>query len=73
MNVQSARQEAAERVAFRIIPQSHAEKPAISVVGLGYVGAVSMACLSHLGFRMVGVDLLRGKIEAVRAGLSPIV
>ena len=32
-------------------------KPAISVIGLGYVGAVSMACLSHLGFRMVGVDV----------------
>lgn len=73
MNVQSARQEAAERVAFRIIPQSHAEKPAISVVGLGYVGAVSMACLSHLGFRMVGVDVSREKVEAVRAGVSPIV
>lgn len=49
------------------------EKPSISVVGLGYVGAVSMACLSHLGFRMVGVDVSREKVNAIRAGESPIV
>ena len=48
-------------------------KPAISVIGLGYVGAVSMACLSHLGFRMVGVDVSREKVEAIKEGRSPIV
>lgn len=50
-----------------------ASKPAISVIGLGYVGAVSMACLSHLGFRMVGVDISSEKVEAINAGRSPIV
>ncbi len=48
-------------------------KPAISVVGLGYVGAVSIACLSKLGFRMLGVDVTPTKIEAIKAGRSPIV
>jgi GDP-mannose 6-dehydrogenase len=48
-------------------------KPAISVIGLGYVGAVSMACLSHLGFRMVGVDISSEKVDAIKAGRSPIV
>ena len=48
-------------------------KPAISVIGLGYVGAVSMACLSHLGFRMVGVDISREKVDAIKEGRSPIV
>jgi UDP-glucose/GDP-mannose dehydrogenase family, NAD binding domain len=48
-------------------------KPSISVIGLGYVGAVSMACLSHLGFRMVGVDISREKVDAIGAGVSPIV
>ena len=50
-----------------------ARRPAISVIGLGYVGAVSMACLSHLGFRMVGVDVSREKVEAIGEGRSPIV
>jgi GDP-mannose 6-dehydrogenase len=48
-------------------------KPAISVVGLGYVGAVSMACLAHLGFRMVGVDISHDKVRAIKEGRSPIV
>jgi len=48
-------------------------KPAISVIGLGYVGAVSMACLAHLGFRMVGVDVSLEKVRAIKEGRSPIV
>ncbi|MFY0679466.1 MAG: UDP-glucose/GDP-mannose dehydrogenase family protein [Thalassovita sp.] len=48
------------------------EKPAISVVGLGYVGAVSVACLSGLGHRMVGVDVDATKIAQISAGQSPI-
>ncbi len=48
-------------------------KPAISVIGLGYVGAVSMACLAHVGFRMVGVDISLDKVRAIKEGRSPIV
>lgn len=58
----------AEPVGLRVIE----EKPAISVVGLGYVGAVSTACLSSLGHRVVGVDLDPTKIAQIGAGLSPI-
>ena len=47
--------------------------PSISVIGLGYVGAVSMACLAHLGFRMVGVDVSLEKVRAIKEGRSPIV
>ena len=47
--------------------------PSISVIGLGYVGAVSMACLAHLGFRMVGVDVSHDKVRSVKEGRSPIV
>jgi GDP-mannose 6-dehydrogenase len=49
------------------------EKPSISVIGLGYVGAVSIACLSKLGFRMVGVDVSLEKVRAIKEGRSPIV
>jgi GDP-mannose 6-dehydrogenase len=55
------------------VSEAGSEKPAISVIGLGYVGAVSMACLSHLGFRMVGVDVSREKVESINEGRSPIV
>lgn len=46
--------------------------PAISVVGLGYVGAVSTACLSSLGHRVVGCDIDPVKRAAVGSGTSPI-
>ncbi|MEP5622351.1 MAG: GDP-mannose dehydrogenase, partial [Hyphomicrobiales bacterium] len=48
-------------------------KKAISVIGLGYVGAVSLACLSSLGHRVVGVDLDKKKVDAIGWGQSPIV
>jgi GDP-mannose 6-dehydrogenase len=49
------------------------ETPSISVIGLGYVGAVSIACLSKLGFRMVGVDISLEKVRCIKEGRSPIV
>ncbi|MEZ5776181.1 MAG: nucleotide sugar dehydrogenase [Hyphomicrobiaceae bacterium] len=55
------------------VPSVAVDKPSISVVGLGYVGAVSMACLARLGFRMVGVDISEVRVNAIRAGRSPIV
>ena len=47
-------------------------KVAISIVGLGYVGAVSTACLSSLGHRVVGVDIDPSKIGDISAGRAPI-
>jgi len=45
----------------------------ISVFGLGYVGTVTAACLSHQGNSIIGVDLSSIKVEAMHAGRSPIV
>ncbi len=74
MSLQSAVSERVyDRAGVDLVIEAEQAKPAISVIGLGYVGAVSMACLSHLGFRMVGVDISREKVDAINEGRSPIV
>lgn len=45
----------------------------ISVFGLGYVGAVSLACLGRDGHQVVGVDIDTTKLDMIRRGISPIV
>ena len=45
----------------------------VSVFGLGYVGAVSVACLAEQGHQVVGVDVNPAKVDAIGAGKSPMV
>lgn len=47
--------------------------PTVSVIGLGYVGVVSVGCLASRGFRVIGADVDGAKVAAVAAGQSPIV
>jgi GDP-mannose 6-dehydrogenase len=43
----------------------------IAVLGLGYVGCVTAACLSALGHRVTGLDRDTAKVETVSAGRAP--
>jgi len=45
----------------------------VSVFGLGYVGAVTAACLARAGHEVTGVDINHEKVAMVNAGASPIV
>lgn len=45
----------------------------ISVLGIGYVGVVSAACLARDGHDVVAFDIDPGKVGAINAGKPPIV
>jgi UDPglucose 6-dehydrogenase len=44
----------------------------IAVIGSGYVGLVSGACLSEFGHQVVCIDMDAGKIQRLKAGEIPI-
>lgn len=45
----------------------------ISIFGLGYVGAVSLACLARDGHRVIGVDVDAAKLDLIEQGKTPVV
>lgn len=49
------------------------ESTALSIIGLGYVGAVSAACFASMRYRVIGVDIDEEKVAAITDGRAPIV
>jgi UDPglucose 6-dehydrogenase len=44
----------------------------LAVVGAGYVGLVTAACMAHLGHHVTALDVDAAKVEVLRAGGIPI-
>ena len=44
----------------------------VAVIGVGYVGLTTAACLAHLGNRVTAVDVDTAKVERMSKGVSPI-
>jgi GDP-mannose 6-dehydrogenase len=45
----------------------------VSVLGLGYVGCVSAACLATMGHEVIGVDVSPAKIDLITQGRATVV
>ena len=43
----------------------------LSVIGCGYLGATHAACMSSLGFQVVGIDTDQSKIDLLSNGELP--
>ena len=44
----------------------------VAIVGTGYVGLVSGACLADIGHEVVCADVDKGKVDRINAGKSPL-
>src|SRR5699024_6131861 len=52
-------------------PVVEAELMRVSIIGTGYLGATTAACLTDMGFEVIGVDVDEDKIDMLRSGQVP--
>ena len=54
-----------------LLDRIESRRATVGIVGLGYVGLPLAAAFVEAGFRVVGVDLDRARVEGLRRGRSP--
>ena len=47
------------------------ERPRLTVIGTGYLGATHAVCMAELGFEVLGLDVDVAKVEALQSGKVP--
>jgi UDPglucose 6-dehydrogenase len=47
------------------------QRPRLSVIGTGYLGATHAVCMVELGYEVIGLDVDQSKIDMLRAGKIP--
>ncbi|HEX8304194.1 MAG TPA: UDP-glucose/GDP-mannose dehydrogenase family protein [Jatrophihabitans sp.] len=47
------------------------QRPRLSVIGTGYLGATHAVCMVELGYEVIGLDVDADRIETLRAGRIP--
>ena len=47
------------------------ERPRLTVIGTGYLGATHAVCMTELGFEVLGLDVDAAKVEALQSGKVP--
>jgi len=47
------------------------ERPRLSVIGTGYLGATHAVCMVELGFDVIGLDVDQAKIDSLKSGKIP--
>ncbi|MDX6197648.1 MAG: UDPglucose 6-dehydrogenase [Actinomycetota bacterium] len=47
------------------------ERPRLTVIGTGYLGATHAVCMAELGFEVLGLDVEQGKVDKLNSGEVP--
>jgi UDPglucose 6-dehydrogenase len=53
-------------------PPNNRPAATVAVIGAGYVGLTTAACLAHLGYKVVAVDVDADKVDRMQRGEPPI-
>ncbi len=55
-----------------ITPNTSKKMPTVTMIGMGYVGAVSSAALAWQGCHVIGVEVNQAKLRMLQCGQSPV-